>query len=75
MPSEIMIHTKSTATQIQMALATIQEQLIQLPADEKIVLGFDLEWNVDLKPGHAKQGKTAVISLAHNNHVYVFQIA
>jgi hypothetical protein len=75
MPSEVAIHVKSTATQIQTALATIQEQLIHLPADKQIVVGLDLEWNVDMTPGHAKQGKTAVISLAHDNHVYVFQIA
>ena len=75
MPSEVTIHVKSTATQIQTALATIQEQLIHLPAEKQIVVGLDLEWNVDMTPGHAKQGKTAVISLAHDNHVYVFQIA
>ena len=75
MPSEVAIHVKSTATQIQTALATIQEQLIHLPVDKQIVVGLDLEWNVDMTPGHARQGKTAILSLAHGDHVYVFQIA
>ena len=59
MPREVAIHVKSTAAQIQTALATIQEQLVHLPVDEQIVVGLDLEWNVDVTPGHARQGRTA----------------
>ena len=75
LPNEVIVHTKSTAMQIKTALATIQEQLIDLPADKQIVVGLDLEWNVDTTPGHAKQGKTAVISLAYDHHIYIFQLA
>ena len=34
LPEGIQVHVKSTAAQIQTALATMQEQLINLPADQ-----------------------------------------
>ena len=36
---------------------------------------MDLEWNVDQTPGQYRQGQTAVVSIAYEKHIYIFQIA
>ncbi|KAF8870351.1 hypothetical protein CPB84DRAFT_1754505 [Gymnopilus junonius] len=43
---------------------------------EKIVIGFDSEWNVEISGnGHIfHRGKTAIIQIAYDNRVYILQI-
>ena len=74
-PAHVQIFNKSSVSQIETALATIQELLIELPESENITIGFDLEWIVDITPGKSRQGKTAVATIAHDNTIYLLQIA
>ena len=73
-PNHVQIFKKSSVNQIEIALATIQELLIELPESENLTIGFDLEWNLDTTPGKGRQGKTAVASIAHDNTIYLLQI-
>jgi len=74
-PAHVQIFKKSSVSQIEIALATIQELLIDLPESENLTIGFDLEWNVDITPGKGRHGKTAVATIAHDNTIYLLQIA
>lgn len=74
LPSGIEIHIKSSAIQIQTALACIHEKLVTLSADETVIVGFDMEWNVNTQPGNARQGKTAIVAIAFENHIFILQI-
>jgi len=74
-PTHIQIFKKSSVSQIEIALATIQELLVELPESENLTIGFDLEWNVDITPGKGRHGKTAVAMIAHDNIIYLLQIA
>ena len=49
--------------------------MIELPEGENLTIGFDLEWNVDITPGKGRQRKTAVATIAHDNTIYLLQIA
>ena len=74
-PAHDQIFNKSSVSQIETALATFQELLIEFPESENITIGFDLEWNVNITPGKSRQGKTAVATIAHDNTIYLLQIA
>jgi hypothetical protein len=41
----------------------------------QIVVGLDVEWNVDITPGQSWQGKPAVVVIAYGTQVYILQIA
>jgi len=75
LPPEIRVHIKSTATQMTSALACIQEKLAAMSQDEKIIIGFDMEWNVDLTPGQYRKETTAVVAIAFENDIFVLQVA
>jgi len=75
LPLNVKIHIKSNATQMMAALACIQEKLDLIPEDDKLMIGFDMEWNVDLTPGQYKNEATAVVAIAFENHIFILQIA
>ena len=56
-------------------LSTTQELSIELPESENLIIGFDLEWNVDMTPEKGRQGKTVVTTIAHDKAMYLLQIA
>ena len=56
-------------------LATTQELSIQLTESENLTIGFDFEWKVDMTPAKGRQGKTVVATIAHDNAMYLLQIA
>ena len=56
-------------------LSTTQELSIELPESNNLIIGFDLEWNVDMTPAKGRQGKTVVTTIAHDNATYLLQIA
>ena len=56
-------------------LATTQELSIELPESENLTVGFDLECNVEMTPAKGRQGKTVVATIAHDNAMYLLQIA
>jgi len=72
---DIKIHIKSNATQIIAALACIQEKLDSIPEYDNLMIGFDMEWNVDLTPGQYRNEATAVVAIAFENHIFILQIA
>ena len=75
LPLNVKIHIKSSATQIMAALACIQEKLDMIPEDDKLMIGFDMEWNVDLTPGQYRNEATAVVAIAFEDHIFILQIA
>ena len=40
------------------------------------MVGFDSEWNVDVSAQGrvTRQGRTAIIQIAYENHVYILQV-
>lgn len=48
----------------------------QIPTDgQKLTVGFDTEWNVDLSAGSGHQrSHTAIIQIAYDRQIYIFQI-
>lgn len=76
LPEHVTTHIKSSIAQINVALATIQDDLSRLPDGQTIAVGFDSEWNVNKKGNRKTQaGKTAIVSIAYKHQVYVLQIA
>lgn len=47
-----------------------------LPADFRLVVALDFEWNVDMSGprGSASAGKTAVMQIAYEKQVYILQV-
>ena len=74
-PDGVSIHVKSNASQFQVALACIHEKLSELDESDSVVIGFDTEWNVDRTSGNSRQGKTAVVAISFENHIFVLQIS
>ena len=74
LPGKWTITTKSTIAQIQQVLGTIQEDAANANAIP-VVVGMDVEWNVDLTPGYSQQGKPAIIAIAYQSQIYILQIA
>ena len=64
LPGKWTIVVKSTATQIQQVLGVIRDDVANM-STKSIVVGLDVEWNVDLTPGHSWQGKSAVVAIAY----------
>ena len=73
LPEKWVVTTKSTVVQIQQVLGIIQEDAAN--GEISIVVGLDVEWNVDLTPGHSWQGKPAIVAIAYGTRVYILQIA
>jgi hypothetical protein len=48
-------------------LATAEEQ--------KVAVGFDLKWNVDITAAHSTQGKPAIVTIGYKTHIYISQVA
>jgi len=74
LPGKWTYTVKSTAAQIQQVLGTIQEDAAN-SHPVPIVVGLDVEWNVDLTPGHSQQGKPAVVAIAYKTRIFILQIA
>ena len=75
LPSTMKVQVKSTAIQMQTALACIYEKLAEIPESESLTIGFDMEWNVNQVPGQSGQGPTAVVSIAFEDCIYILQIS
>jgi Domain of unknown function (DUF6729)/3'-5' exonuclease len=74
LPDKVVIVVKSTPTQIQDALGTIQDALID-SNNSHVIIGLDVMWDVNIEAGHAEQRKPAVIAIGHKTHIYILQIA
>lgn len=73
-PPIIEILPKDTSQSIDDAARLI---LNDVPEDQGcIVVGFDTEWNVELSPhGYVtSRGKTAIVQIAYERQIYVFQV-
>jgi len=73
LPDKWTVTVKSTAAQIQQVVGIIQEDVANTSI--QIVVGLDVEWNVDITPGQSWQGKPAVVAIAYGTRVYILQIA
>lgn len=40
----------------------------------QLLIGFDMEWNVNTQPGNARQGKTAIVAIAFENYIFILQV-
>ena len=72
---EVEILLKNTALSIN---DTVRLILDDVPQDDgHLVIGFDSEWNVDVSSRGTIQGRgiTAVIQIAYQNRIYVFQVS
>jgi hypothetical protein len=69
LPDGVCIVLRSTANQIQQSLGAIVDDLMNLEDGKNIVVGLDVEWNVDLTPGHHVHGKSAVVAVYYENRV------
>src|SRR5882762_1217014 len=74
LPSKMVILTKSSPTQIQNALGPIQEILANSEG-QKVAVGIDVKWNVDLAAVPSTQGKPAIVTIVYKTHVYILQVA
>ena len=74
LPDKMVVVVKSTPTQIQDALGTIQQDVID-SSDSHATVGLDVMWDVNIEAGHAEQRKPAVIAIAYKMHIYILQIA
>ena len=74
LPAKWTITTRSSAAQIQQVLGTIQEDAANANTTP-LVVGLDVEWNVNMVPGHSTQGKPAVVAIAYQTQVYILPIA
>ena len=74
LPPKMVILTKSSPSQIQNALGPIQEMLANTEGN-KIEVGIDVKWNVDLTAVPSKQGKPAIVTVVYKTHVYILQVA
>ena len=72
-PDDIPIQEFSTAAEINDALAKITDDLDLNNEDNKLVVGFDAEWNVDLTQRGAQQ-PTSIIQIAYKKLLYIFQV-
>jgi hypothetical protein len=74
-PSDIHVLVRNSVSSIDDAVRTIVEHI--LPEDDNsICVGFDTEWNVNVSErGFVMgRGQTAVIQMAHEKVVYIFQV-
>lgn len=74
-PPAVEILPKDTVQSIDNAARLILEDV---PEDDGfIVVGFDTEWNIELSPrGFVnRRGKTAVIQVAYQNRIFIFQVS
>lgn len=74
-PPTVKILLKDTSQSIDDAARWI---LNDVPQDSgSIFVGFDTEWNVDLSSrGYVtSRGKTAIIQIAYQNRIYIFQVS
>lgn len=72
---EVEILPKNTSLSIDDAVRSILDDVP--PNEGCIVVGFDSEWNIELSPqGYIHQrGKTAIIQIAYQKRVYIFQVS
>ncbi|KAJ3553058.1 hypothetical protein NP233_g12733 [Leucocoprinus birnbaumii] len=77
-PATITIHVKNTIAAINDDVRKIFDSLAEDGTSNQIVIGFDTEWNAEGPQGHGgsvvRTGHTAVIQIAHEDSVYVFQV-
>lgn len=73
-PADVQVFTKDSTHSIDLAVSTI---LNDVPDDHgEIIVGFDMEWNVELSPqGFVRSsGKAAIIQIAYKKRIYVLQV-
>ncbi len=76
LPSHVQVHIQKSTTQIESTILL----LIDLMPDEEdsvLVVGLDSEWSVDLDAqclGHNDRHQTAIVQLAYDNKVWIFQV-
>ncbi len=77
-PDTIHIFVQHTATSINNAMSTILNDLSETNNDHQLVIGFDLEWNVEVS-GDGRvvrcSGTTAIIQIAYEDHIYILQVS
>jgi hypothetical protein len=76
LPPNVKIAVKSEPSSINAEMETI---LDDVPSDDpvaQIIVGFDLEWNIEVSVGGRvhKRGYTSVIQIAYKNQVYILQV-
>jgi len=76
LPSDIMPKICSTTTQINDAILSIIDNFSTFDSDTMVV-GLDTEWDVDImarREGIPDRRKTAIMQLAYDNDVWIFQL-
>lgn len=76
-PSHIVVQVKNTASAINDDARKISDSLSsETTSISQVVVGFDTEWNVEgsTHGGVVSRGATAVIQIAHENVIYIFQV-
>ena len=73
-PNDVTIHLIWTASQIQYVILSL---LDRVPPEEQLIVGLDMEWNIDLEAqrhGISQPKQVALFQLAHGRYIYLIQV-
>lgn len=73
-PSDVIIKMTRHASEMRDIIFTLLDSLSE---DQRLVVGLDSEWNVNLEArrrGLEDQQRTAVLQLAHGRNIWIFQV-
>ncbi|KAJ6535246.1 ribonuclease H-like domain-containing protein [Mycena vulgaris] len=73
LPEDVAIQVSRDAAGIENVIARIMHDINIHDASDRLVVGFDAEWNVDTSPTHVSQ-PTAIIQVAYKGWVDILQI-
>ncbi len=76
LPSDVQVHVQKSTTQIESTILSLIDLMPDVE-DSVMVVGLDLEWSVDLDArhlGHNDHHQTAIVQIAYNNKIWIFQV-
>jgi len=77
LPPSVEIAVKNEPSSINAAMETILDDLPSDDPDAQIIVGFDSEWNIEVRVGGRvhERGHTSIIQISYKNRVYILQVS
>lgn len=75
LPRNVTVNVYHTRSAIDAALSTIMDDIPSNESMKDLVIGFDVEWNVEMTDvGTFSRGEIAIAQIAYENRVYILQV-